>query len=206
MKFLYFLAFSSLFVLSSAAYAEEEKSLEKGSRTHIEAKHHKEGNLYIVGKGLLTLGDNFTEEAKGTEPEAKLSGNTGGGIGIDVGYRMGYGFAAELDFSYAQTRVKKSVVGEEDITADADYYSYGLDLLYGYHINEEYVIFGKIGWEIEQEEISDYDISGTNNGFAYAVGFEYAFTEHWAFVGEYEGSLIEGPHGPSIFAGASYTF
>jgi opacity protein-like surface antigen len=206
MKFLQFLALSSTLLASTAIYAEEEQSMEDSSRAHIKAEHHEEGNFYVVAKGLVTLGDTFTEEAKGSEPEAKLKGETGGGVGLDLGYRLGYGFAAELDFAYAHTNVKKSVAGEEDLNAGASYYSYGIDLLYGYHINEKYVVFGKIGWEIEQEEISKYDISGTNDGFAYAVGFERSITEHWAFVGEYEETLIKGPRGASIFAGASYTF
>ncbi len=206
MKFLHFLALSSTLLASTVVYAEDEAYTEEASYSHVKAKHHEEGNLYIVGKGLVTLGDDFTEEATDTEPEAKLKGDTGAGVGIDLGYRIGYGFAVEFDFAYAHTDVKRSVEGEETVTAGADYYSYGIDLIYGYHIDEENVLFGKIGWEIEKEEISDYDISGTNDGFAYAVGLEHAFTEHWAFVGEYEGTLIDGPRGASLFAGASYTF
>ena len=193
-------------ILCTTLFAAQEAEEQDPSRTHIKAKHHEEGNLYVVAKGLVSLGDNYTEEAKGAEPEAILKGNTGQGFGIDLGYRLGYGFATELDFAYAHTTVTKSVVGEEDRRAGADYYSYGIDLLYGYHLNEEYVVFGKIGWEIEKEKISDYGINGTNDGFSYAVGLEYGLSEHWALVGEYEGTLIDGPRGNSVFAGVSYTF
>lgn len=195
----------ALLLLSTSCFAAEETS-EDNSHAHIKAKHHKEGNLYVVTKGLISLGETYTEEATATEPEAKLRGNSGAGIGVDLGYRVGYGFAVELDVAYTHTTVTKSVVGEEDVSASANYLSYGLDLLYGYHLNEEYVLFGKIGWELEQERISDYGINGTDNGFAYAVGLEYGMTEHVALVGEYEGSLIEGPHGDTLFAGISYTF
>jgi opacity protein-like surface antigen len=204
MKILNLLGLTGILFFSSALYAAEENSNEDASRSYIKAKHHKEGNLYVVTKGLVTLGDTYTE--KGEEPKSKLKGGTGGGVGIDLGYRLGYGFATELDFAYAHTTVTKSVVGEKDINAGADYYSYGIDLIYGYHINEEYVLFGKVGWELEQENISKYNINGTNNGFSYAAGFEYGITEHWAFVGEYEGNKIDGPLGDNIFAGASYTF
>ena len=191
---------------SSGLYAEETSKSEDPSRTHIEAKHHEEGDFYIVPKVLVSLGDTYTEEATVSEPEAKLEGDVGGGVGLDLGYRIGYGLAVEFDFAYAHTNVTKRVAGEEDVSAGADYYSFGLDLIYGYHVNESFVVFGKAGWEIEQEEITDLDISGTNNGFAYALGLEYGLSDHWALVGEYEGTLIDGPRGNSVFAGASYTF
>ncbi len=206
MKIQNFLCLSGALMLSTTLFATEANGEEDPSRAHIKAKHHKEGNLYIVAKGLISLGDTSTEEAKGTEPEARLQGENGAGFGVDLGYRLGYGFATELDFAYTHTTVTKSVVGDPDVEAGADYYSYGIDLLYGYHINEEYVVFGKVGWEIEKETISDYGIGGTNNGFSYAAGLEYALSEHWALVGEYEGTLIDGPHGDTIFAGVSYTF
>ena len=195
-----------LLLASSVLSAEQEQENVDRSRAHIEAKHHEEGNFYIVPKLLLTLGDTYTEEAEEGEPEAKLEGDVGGGIGLDFGYRLGYGFAVEFDFAYAHTNVTKRVEGEEELTAGADYYSYGLDLIYGYHVNEAFVMFAKMGWEIEQEKISDFDISGTNDGFAYALGLEYGLSEHWALLGEYEGALIDGPRGNSIFLGASYTF
>ncbi|QOP44250.1 porin family protein [Sulfurimonas sediminis] len=206
MKIQNFLCLSGMLLLSTTLFAAEGTHEEDASRAHIEAKHHEEGNLYIVTKGLISLGDNYTEEAKGTEPEALLKGDRGEGFGIDLGYRLGYGFATEFDFSYTHTTVTKSVVGEADVSAGADYYSYGLDLLYGYHVNEEIVLFGKVGWEIEKEKISDFGINGTNDGFTYAAGMEYGLSSHWALIGEYEGSLIDGPRGNNIFAGVSYTF
>jgi|GEM_PF-677866 opacity protein-like surface antigen len=195
-----------LLLSSSVMSAEQENESVDASRAHIEAKHHEEGDFYMVPKLLLTLGDTYTEEAKEGEAEAKLEGDVGGGVGLDLGYRVGYGFAVEFDFAYAHTNVTKHVESEEAISAGADYYSYGLDLIYGYHVNETFVTFAKVGWEIEQERISDFDISGTNNGFAYAVGLEYGLNEHWAVLGEYEGSLIDGPRGNSVFVGTSYTF
>lgn len=206
MKIQNFLCFSGALLASTMLCAAEVADSGDASRAHIEAKHHEEGNLYVVAKGLVSLGDTYTEEATSTEPEAKLKGDAGQGFGIDLGYRLGYGFATELDFAYTHTTVTKSVAGEEDKRAGADYYSYGIDLLYGHHINEEIVLFAKVGWEIEKEKISAFGINGTNDGFAYAAGLEYGLTSHWALVGEYEGSLIDGPRGDSVFAGASYTF
>ena len=206
MKIKKLLCLSGVLLLSTALFATEPSYENEASRAHIEAKHHEEGNLYIVAKGLISLGDTYTEEATATEPEARLKGDSGEGFGIDVGYRLGYGFATEFDFSYTHTTVTKSIEGEEDKQAGADYYSYGIDLLYGYHVNESLVLFTKAGWEIEKEKISDFGIDGTNDGFTYAVGIEYAITNHWAFVGEYEGSLIDGPRGNSLFTGISYTF
>ena len=206
MKIKNLICMSSILVASTTLLAAENEGMADASRMHIKVKHHEEGNLYVVAKGLVSLGDTYTEEATATEPEAKLKGDAGTGVGIDLGYRIGYGFATELDFSYTHTTVTKSVAGEEDKSAGADYYSYGIDLLYGYHINEKVVLFAKIGWEWEKEKISELDIDGTNDGFSYAGGIEYGLNEHWALVGEYEGTLIDGPHGNTIFAGASYTF
>lgn len=204
MKIQKILCLSGALLLSNTLFATEISDEKSDSRAHIKAEHHKEGNLYVVAKGLISSGDTLTEEK-----EAKLEslkGDRGAGLGVDVGYRLGYGFAAELDLAYTHTTVTKSVKGEEDLRAGADYYSVGVDLLYGYHFNEQYVLFGKIGWEIEKEKITDYGIDGTNNGFCYAVGLEYALTENWALLAEYEVSLIEGPRGNSLFAGVSYTF
>ncbi len=206
MKIQNFLCLSGALLFSTTVFAAEVSDEQDASRAHIKAKHHEEGNLYVVAKGLISLGDTYTEEATSIEPEAKLKGDVGQGFGIDLGYRLGYGFATELDFSYTHTTVTKSVVGEADLHAGADYYSYGLDLLYGYHLNEKVVLFTKVGWEIEKEKISDYGINGTNNGFTYAAGMEYGLSEHWALIGEYEGSLIDGPRGNSLFGGVSYTF
>lgn len=209
MKIGNFLCLSGALFASTTLYAAETSNSERdmpAHRAHIEAKHHEEGDFYVVVKGLVSLGDTYIEEATDTEPEAKLQGSTGEGFGIDVGYRLGYGFATELDFSYAHTTVTKSVVGEEDKKAGANYYTAGLDLLYGYHLNEAIVVFGKIGWEIEKEKISGFGISGTNDGFTYAAGLEYGLNEHWALVGEYEASLVDGPRGNNLFAGFIYTF
>ena len=209
MKIGYFLCLSGALFVSTTLYAVEINNIESdvpAHRAHIEAKHHEEGDFYVVVKGLVSLGDRYTEEATNTEPEANLQGSTGEGFGIDVGYRLGYGFATELDFSYAHATVTKSVIGEEDKKAGANYYTAGFDLLYGYHLNEAIVVFGKIGWEIEKEKISGFGISETSDGFTYAAGLEYGIAEHWALVGEYEVSLVDGPRGNNLFAGFIYTF
>jgi len=197
---------SMLFLVPSIIFAKEAIEEQNSSRAHIQAKHHEEGNFYAVVKGLVSLGDKYTEEAHGAEPEAILKGDTGKGFGIDLGYRLGYGFATELDFAYTHTTVTKSVVGEPDKKAGADYFSYGIDLIYGYHLSEKYVLFGKIGWEIEKEKISGFDIKGTKDGYTYAAGMEHGLNEHWAIIAEYEGSAIAGPKGDNIFAGVLYTF
>ena len=192
-----------LLALSFQAQAEEEVH---SSRAHIKAEHHEEGNLYVVAKGMLSLGEKKTEEATDTEKEAELEGDMGGGIGLDVGYRVGYGFALEFDFSYGQTNVTKKVAGEEDKSGSGQYMTFGIDLLYGYHLNESWVLFAKGGYEYEIEKITDLDIDLGSQGFAYGVGMEYAINSHYAVLVEYEGSTIESPRGPGIFGGISYTY
>ncbi len=193
-------------IFSSVLYADEVEVIEDKSRAHIKAKHHEEGNLYIVAKALMDTGHTITEEATEEEHAHELHGEIGGGIGVDLGYRLGYGFATEFDFTFAHNSVKKSMIGEEDVSAGADYFTYGLDLLYGYHVSEAFVVFAKVGWEIEHEKIADFDIENTSSGFCYAVGVEYGFTEHWAYIGEFESAVIESTRGNSIMTGLSYIF
>jgi len=66
---------------------------------------HAESDFYVVVKGLSIAGDTVNHEG------AILDGDRGYGLGIDLGYRLGNGFALEYDFSYA-----KNMVTEDGLT------------------------------------------------------------------------------------------
>jgi opacity protein-like surface antigen len=160
------------------------------------AEYESESNFYIIFKGLMIIGDTVTHE------EAVLDGDRDYGYGIDLGYRLGNGFALEYDFSYASNTVKE----DDENASKATYYTSALDLVYTYEITESLGIFGKVGYEYEWEKISNFEIDSRDSGFVYGAGIEVAMTEAAKFVSEYEHSTVKGPHGDSIFAGVMFNF
>lgn len=158
-----------------------------------------ESKFYVVAKGMLILGDKVDHE------HAVLDGDQDYGYGIDLGYRIGNGFAVEYDFSYGSNTVTERI-GEDTEEATGKYYTSALDLVYTVEVTETVGVFAKVGYEYEWETISKYDIDGTDHGFVFGAGVEIAMNETYKFVAEYEHSLIEGPRGDSIFAGVMYNF
>ncbi len=63
--------------------------------------HHEESKFYVVVAGMMLLGDEIQHG------EALLDGDNdyGYGFGIDVGYRLGNGFALEYDYTYGKNTV-----------------------------------------------------------------------------------------------------
>ena len=154
-------------------------------------EHEKEAsNFYVVGKALYILGDDVQHE------EAHLEGDSDIGFGIDFGYRVAYGFSVEYDFSYST-----NTVTEEEFSADAEYMTHALDLVYTYHATEELGVFAKVGYEYEKEKITDYEIDSSDHGTVFGAGVEYELTHQYSLVGEYEHSTIDGPRGDSIYFG-----
>ncbi len=158
-----------------------------------------ESKIYMVVSGMMLLGDSVKHE------EALLKGDRDYGLGIDVGYRLGHGFAIEYDFTYAQNTVTE-ILGKEVEKATATYYTSALDLVYTYEATQKVGIFGKVGYEYEWEKISDYNIDNQEHDFVLGGGVEIAMNEKYKFVGEYEHSTIKGPHGDSLFVGVMFNF
>ena len=163
-------------------------------------EHVTESKFYMVAKALMILGDTVNHG------EAVLDGDRDYGYGIDLGYRLGNGFALEYDFSYARNTVSEIENGEVLDEAKATYYTSALDLVYTYEVTEDLGIFAKAGYEYEWEKISAYDIDGEDHGFVFGGGVEVAMSESYKLIAEYEHSTIEGPRGDSIFAGVMYNF
>jgi len=162
-------------------------------------EHETESKFYVVAKALTILGDKVDHEG------SILDGDRDYGFGIDLGYRLGNGFALEYDFSYAKNTVTEDN-GDTIEEAKAKYYTHALDLVYTYELTENVGVFAKAGYEYEIEEIKDYDIDADDNGFNFGAGVEVAINHKYKFIAEYEHSTIEGPRGDSIFAGVMYNF
>lgn len=170
-----------------------------GYAAEVEHTQEKESKFYVAAKALMTLGNTVNEG------ESQLKGSTGKGIGIDLGYRVGNGFAVEVDGTYTKNTVTEipSVGEEEDFTGS--YMTSSLDAVYDYKFTHELAIFGKAGFEYELEKIGDA-ASKTSTGISYAVGTEYEVSESIALLAEYEGTTIDGPRGNGVFAGIVYNF
>jgi len=154
-----------------------------------------ESKFYVVASGMYMFGDTVEHEG------LLLDGDKDFGFGIDLGYRIGNGFAVEYDFTYGSNTVTE---GSEE--AEAIYYTSAIDLVYTYEMTETIGLFGKVGYEYEWETIDEYNIDGTDHDFVFGAGVEIAMNETYKFVAEYEHSLIESPHGDSIFAGVMINF
>lgn len=169
----------------------------------IEEVHesHEESPFYVVLSGMALFGD----EVK--HGEALLDGNDeyGYGFGIDVGYRLGNGFAVEYDFTYGRNQVKE-ITEDESVEVTSKYYTSALDLVYTYEATENLGIFGKVGYEYEWEKIPDLEIDSKEHDFVFGAGIEYALNEKYKLVVEYEKSMIEGPHGDALLAGVMFNF
>jgi len=160
-----------------------------------------ESKFYIVVGGLILLGDEVQHN------DALLNGGDalGYGYGIDIGYRLGNGFAVEYDFTHGRNNVKETKE-DEMIEGTSVYYTSAIDLVYTYEATKALGIFGKVGYEFESETIDKLDIEERENDFVFGLGIEYSLNQSYKAVVEYEHSNIEGPHGDAILAGAMYNF
>lgn len=163
-------------------------------------EHEAESKFYVIVKGLTILGDKVDHDGE------VLDGDRDYGFGIDLGYRLGNGFALEYDFSYASNTVTINPGDLHSEKVDATYYTHALDLVYTYEFTHTFGVFVKAGYEYEIEEIEDIHIDVDEHGFNYGVGVELAMNHKYKFIAEYEHSTIEGPRGDSVFVGVMYNF
>jgi len=179
MRFLSFVA-SVVLIGASSLYANE-------------MEHKSELQNYVAIKAMYALGENYKE----------LDGQDGYGVSIDLGRRIGYGFAIELDVSYENADVKFSE-GDEVIAESIDYYTSSIDLAYVYELTHKLGVLGKVGYEYEYADRKNE--SEHDTGFIFAGGFEYSVNHHYKALVEYETSTINGPKGDVVFAGVMYNF
>jgi len=176
---------------TTAAMANEEL---EGTNEENGTFRHKEEKVYVAIKGLVTNGDTIKDE------DTTTKGTNGVGVGIDLGYRTGYGINFEVDYAYTKLDVTEKTATEETTTT-GDYHSISFDALYAYHINEPLAIFAKAGVEYEIEKIDKLDVDKSDTGFLYGAGVEYEIKENMALIFEYENSTIDGPKGYTLAAG-----
>ncbi|MDQ7085397.1 MAG: porin family protein [Sulfurovum sp.] len=170
------------------------------AESHVEEAHHPASKYYVVVKGMTVLG------ADSTHGHDTLEGDQGYGVGIDVGYRIGNGFAVEYDFSYSTNTVIETDLEGTSHEGDASYSTQALFLVYTHHLTDTVGLFVKAGYEYETEVIDDLGIDSDADGFAYALGLEYAMNTHYTMLVEYESADIEGPRGDAVFVGMMYNF
>jgi opacity protein-like surface antigen len=166
---------------------------------HQEEVEHKGYDFYISVKAASILGDFVKEE------QETLNGDMGYGIGIDFGYKISHNFAIEIDVAYTQNDVTQTDEEGKTEELSANYISSSLDLVYIEHVNHNFGLFGKVGYEYELEQIDTYEDT-SDTGFILAAGAEYKIAEHVALLGEYEYTFIDGPKGNSIYIGLIYGF
>jgi len=181
--------------IMTQAYAGYDIEVAETEEVEVE-----ESRFYLVTKALASLGEEIEHG------DALLDGAGGYGIGIDLGYRLGNGFAIEYDFSYARNRVTEKITGHEDEKVNAHYYTSSLDLIYVFEVTETVGIFGKVGYEYEWETIDALDIDSRDHGFIAGIGLEVGINERYKFLVEYEHSTIDSPRGDSLYAGVMYNF
>lgn len=165
---------------------------------YCEIEETEESDFYVIAKGLTVLGDTVSHEGN------TLDGDRGYGFGVDLGYRLGRGFALEYDFTYAQNKVTETNEHHHQEEGDASYYSHALDLVYTHRLTNAMGLFFKGGYDYEIEQIDAFEIDADDHGFNYGIGMEWSLNEQYAFVAEYEESTIEGPRGNAFFAGVMY--
>ncbi len=170
------------------------------SAHEMEASEQKEAELpfYVALKGMYTFGDDVK---KGDVVE---KGQDGYGVGIDFGYRLGHGFAVEIDGTYESADVTAVKANGDEVTENATYYTSSLDLVYVYEATHHIGLLAKVGYEYEHEKIA----GETNNdtGAIFAAGAEYSINARYKAIVEYETSTIDGPKGDMIYAGVMYNF
>lgn len=164
---------------------------------HAEESHHSElathSGVYFEPKVIITLGDTVTHGGN------ELEGDTGYGLGFDLGYSFNEYFALELDGTYSVADVTEGVV-----TDQADFYSYGLNAVGTYPLSHHFILVGKVGYGAEHEDLGEHGITGTEHGATWAVGVEYSFSKHVEVSLEYEGADIESVRGNSVQVGLIY--
>jgi opacity protein-like surface antigen len=183
-------------------------TLALGASMGVAKESSESGEFYFVTKALLTTAQTVKESNN-----VEVQGQTGGGVGIDLGYTLPYHFALELDTSYDQNtiREKRQTIEDEVATteieeAHAVYWTYALDVTYTYELTHSLGLMGKLGYEIEHETISKLNKDAQDSGMVYGAGLEYHLLKHYEALVEYEGSMIESPRGSSIYAGIKYIF
>ena len=154
------------------------------------------GGFYVVPKAVVVLGDTIQHGAH------ELNGDSGVGVGIDLGYSFTKNYAIEFSTTYAEA----DVVEDGLVTAEAEYTTYGVNAVYTRNIVGHLGFLVKLGYAWEYEDIKDLHIKETLSGIAYAVGLEYGIADDMEVVVEYEAAEVVSSRGDSLMFGLKYKF
>ena len=143
-------------------------------------------NFYTVLKGISIMGDTYKCNCT----------DSGYGAGIDLGYKLGSGFATELGLSYAKNDLN-------NVSGDVSHKTGALSLVYTYPVTEALGLFGKVGYMIEKSSLSGSD---NESGMVYGGGLEYGLGGNYAILGEYQASTIDSLRGDAASLGLKYNF
>ena len=153
-------------------------------------KEAHESKYYLTLKGLSIAGD--TVNSNDTDK--------GKGLGVDLGYRLGNGFATEVSLS--DTRNNLNNVAEDR----ASFRTAALNLVYDLELTENFGLFAKGGYIYEKEKVSALNIDSSEKGLVYGGGLSYKLSNNTNLVAEYETSAIDSLRGDAIGLGLMFNF
>ncbi len=171
---------------------------------HAQESHHSElathTGTYFEPKVIVTAGETISHG------DSTLDGDTGYGIGFDLGYSFSENFALELDGTYSEADVKETLANGDSETDKASFYTYGVNAVLTYPLHNHFILLGKLGYGYEHEDLGALGIKGSEHGANWAAGVEYSFTPHVEVSFEYEGADIRSARGDSFQVGLIYKF
>lgn len=156
--------------------------------------------VYFEPKVMMTFGDTVKHG------DSTLNGETGYGLGFDLGYSFNEHLALEVDGSYTKADVTETLQTGESETARGSFYTYGINTVLTYPLHNHLIILGKLGYGYEHEDLGDLNIKGSEHGLNWATGVEYSFNPHVEVSLEYEGADIRSARGDSLQLGLIYMF
>jgi len=171
----------------------EPKKVEP-EKVEIKEEPKNVGGFYTVLKGNYNTGDDV----------GKFSADSGYGVGFDLGYSFGNGFAVELGLGYDQNELDNFAT-DHDIT----YQTAGLSLAYTYDITKAFGVFAKVGYGMEKTDIDDdsaFNYDDSDSGLIYGAGVEYKISDKYGVVAEYEGTSMDSLRGDVFGVGLKYNF
>lgn len=153
---------------------------------------------YFEPKVIMTMGETVAHG------DSTLNGDTGYGLGFDLGYSVTENFALEADGTYAKADVTETLSTGESETDKASFYTYGVNAVVTYPLHNHLIVLGKLGYGYEHEDLGKLGIKGSEHGANWTAGIEYSFNPHVEVSFEYEGADIRSARGDSLQLGLIY--
>ena len=158
--------------------------------------------FYAVPKAVVIVGDTIMHG------DYQLDGDSGVGIGVDLGYSFTKNYAVELALTHVEADVTEDDLHGHVEEGDAEYTTYGVMGVYSRTITGHLRGLVKLGYAWEYEKVTDvhHPFKTTLSGIAYAAGLEYGISDNMEIVVEYEGAEVVSSRGDSLMFGLKYKF